>query len=118
MTDRDQEIARLQAQLRQLEIARSAERLASIPAFQIGDQARVIADSRAGRKSPRVGDVGTVVAVYPKAESMLVYGNCVATAYLLDFGPDAACCDGRDTWAFADGDLATVEGAARKRKKR
>jgi len=114
MTDPHPDLTRLRAEAAQL----LAAVLARLPTSQIGDRARVIADSRAGRQSPRVGDVGTVVAIYPKAESMLVYGNCVATAYLLDFGPDAACCDGRDTWAFADADLEAVEGTARKRKKR
>lgn len=115
MSDLDAEIARLQAALQAAEIARSTQQLRI---WQIGDQVRVLADSRMGPKAPRIGDLGTVVAVRPKAEAMAVYGNCAERVYLLDFGPDENCCDGRDTWGFADGDLGSADTPAPKKRKR
>jgi len=82
------------------------------PVYAIGARLRVRSDSRAGRKSPHVGDVGTVVAVTPKRESYVVFLNCLDRVYTLDFGPDDDGPGGRDTWGYADADLCPADAPA------
>lgn len=89
----------------------AAAELRMLPVLAVGDRVRVIGDSRAGPKAPHRGEVGLIVAVYLKREAQLVYGNCIARVYLLDFGPDPTHTrpDDRDTWAYADGDVRPAD---------
>ena len=112
ITELEAQIAELQRQLL------DAQRPPPLPVYQVGDQLRVTHDSRAGRKAPHIGDVGTVVAVIPKELASVVYQNCRTLVYLLDFGPDEDAPSGRDTWGFADGDVLEAEAAYQPRKGR
>lgn len=118
MTDYDAEIARLHQQIRDLEVARIDEQLARRPVYQVGDQVRVLSDSRAGPKAPHIGDVATIVAVYPKADINHVFFSLVDRGYLLDFGPDEDRYQGRDTWLFADGDVGPVEEQPKRQRRK
>jgi hypothetical protein len=98
--------------------AQAAAELPQHPIFAVGDQVRVISDSRAGRKAPHTGDVGTVLAVCPKCAAQIVYHNCWELVYLLDFGPQEDGPGGRDTWAYADGDVQAVDLPWRKGRRK
>lgn len=88
--------------------------------WQIGDQVRAVRRETTLHQA-HIGEVGTVVAVYsPKHTAMVVHLHAVEQVVLVDFGPDEDRAGGRDTWSYADTDLADAdeEAPAPKRHRR
>jgi len=112
------EIARLRLALAQVE---SAQRLARLDAtritWQVGDRVRVL--RRDAQGAEHIGDVGTVVAVTsPPHAAGIVHPNAIHQVVLLDFGPDPERYQGRDTWSYADADLARPEVVVKGRRRK
>jgi hypothetical protein len=79
-----------------------------------GDRVRVLRHDVS--PAMHVGDVGEVVKVlrlHPHG-SMVFHPHAVEQVVIVNFGPDEDAPGGRDTWGYADADLADADDAGAK----
>jgi hypothetical protein len=99
-----------------LDLARAelaANPLPAPPEWRIGDRVRVLRHQLPATPPQHVGDVGVVVCVSPlhgqPGGAPIVHLHARKTIVLVDFGPDADRAGGRDTWGYADTELASAD---------